>query len=80
MENKNLMIIAFVILLAILLIFLVYFTINPNLFNSVSAEKCTEINTDDCWHSLAHQTLNNTYCNKIQDNETKEHCFEHIPS
>jgi len=47
---------------------------------SVSSEKCSSLDSDDCWHALAHQTLNNTYCNKIKDNETKEHCFEHIPS
>ncbi len=60
------------------LISLYYFLIKNNF--EVSLEKCSSLDNDDCWHSLAHQTLNNTYCNKIKDDETKEHCFEHIPS
>lgn len=34
---------------------------------------------DDCWHALAHQTLDRKICENITNNETKEHCFEHIP-
>ena len=49
---------------------------------SLSEEKCSSfqgIQGDDCWHALAHQTLNGKFCKNINDNETREHCFEHIP-
>ena len=73
-----------VILISIILIFLVITMLSFGLYKtisgySVSFAKCSSLDTDDCWHALAHQTLDNTYCNKIKDNETKEHCFEHIP-
>ena len=34
---------------------------------------------DDCHHALAHETFNRSGCSKIYDNETKEHCFGHVP-
>lgn len=76
MKNTTLIILIFIFLVLGMLFFGLYKTIGY----SVSLEKCSSLDNDDCWHSLAHQTLNNTYCNKIKDNETKEHCFEHIPS
>ena len=77
MKNTTLIILIFAFLVPVLLFFGLYKTISGY---SVSFEKCSSLDSDDCWHALAHQTLNNTYCNKIKDNETKEHCFEHIPS
>ena len=56
-----------------------YIVIRPDISDlGISIQKCSAINTDDCWHSLAHQTLNATYCYKINDSELKEHCLEHI--
>ena len=49
---------------------------------SLSEEKCSSFQSaqgDDCWHALAHQTLNSKFCDNINDNETREHCLEHIP-
>ncbi len=77
MKNTTLIISIFAFLILTMLFFGLYKTI-PGY--SVSFEKCASLNNDDCWHSLAHQTLNYTYCNKIKDNETREHCLEHIPS
>ena len=77
MKKTTLIILIFTFLVLSLLFFSLYKTISGY---SVSIEKCSSLDSDDCWHSLAHQTLNNTYCNKIKDNDTKEHCFEHIPS
>ena len=76
MKNITLIILIAAFLVLALMFFGLYETI---LGYSVSVEKCSALDNDDCWHSLAHQTLNNIYCNKIKDNETKEHCFEHIP-
>jgi len=76
MKNMNLIILIFSFLALSMLFFGLYKTISGH---SVSLETCSSLGNDDCWHSLAHQTFNNTYCNKIKDNETKEHCFEHIP-
>ena len=81
MEKSKLIILLAVIVLIFLIAFMSIKTLTIQGF-SVSEEKCSSLadnNADDCWHSLAHQTLNNTYCNKIKDNETKEHCFTHIP-
>ena len=47
---------------------------------NLSAEKCTALNNDDCWHALAHQLDNKTICYLITDNEIREHCLEHIPN
>ncbi len=76
MKNTTLIILISVFLVFVVLFFGLYKTLSGY---SVSVEKCNSINTDDCWHSLAHQTLNRIYCLKIADNETKEHCLEHIP-
>ena len=76
MKKINLIILISVFLVLAMLFFGLYKTISGY---SVSFEKCSSLDNDDCWHSLAHRTLNKTYCNKIKDNETKEHCFEHIP-
>ena len=76
MKNRTLIISIFVFLIVALLFFALYKTISRY---SVSVEKCSSLDSDDCWHSLAHQTLNKTYCNEIKDNETKEHCLEHLP-
>ena len=76
--KKNKLIISVVILGVIMLILLIYLLL-LSFSHEVSEEKCSSLDTDDCWHSLAHQTLNSTYCNKIKNNEIKEHCFEHIP-
>ena len=79
-KSKLIIILASTILITLLAVMVIK-TLMINEF-SVSEEKCVSMNgsyADDCWHSLAHQTFNNTYCNKIKDNETKEHCFEHIP-
>ncbi|MBI2047021.1 hypothetical protein HYT26_02560 [Candidatus Pacearchaeota archaeon] len=49
---------------------------------SLSEEKCSSlqgIKGDNCWHALTHQTLNGKFCENINDNETREHCLEHIP-
>ena len=74
-KNTTLIISIFVFLTLAVLFFALYKIISGY---SVSVEKCNSLDNDDCWHSLAHQTLNNTYCNKIKDNETKEHCLEHF--
>jgi len=71
------------LLIAMFLIFIIislgYILLKPDIFgHSVSEEEC-EHGGDDCWHSLAHQTFNKTYCLKIVDNETREHCLEYIP-
>lgn len=69
----------------IILIFLIAFMFVKTLIIqgfSVSEQKCSSLsgsNADDCWHSLAHQTFNRTYCLKIVDNETEEHCLKHTP-
>lgn len=80
--EKTKFIISFVVIIFIFLIaFILVKTLTMQGF-SVSEQKCNSFtgnDADDCWHSLAHQTLNNTYCNKIKNNETKEHCFEHTP-
>ncbi len=79
MKNK----LKIVVVLSVLLVFILlgYTILKPSIsaYSSLSEEKCEPLD-DKCWHSLAHKTLNNTYCNKIKDNETKGHCFEHIPS
>ena len=77
MKNTTLIILIFAFIFLVLLFFGLYKTISRY---SVSFDRCSSLDTDDCWHALAHQTLDNTYCNKIKDNETKEHCLEHIPS
>ena len=77
MRRVTLIAIILVLMVFAMLFFSLYKTISGY---SVSVEKCRSLDNDDCWHSLAHQTLNYTYCNKIKDNETKKHCFEHIPS
>lgn len=73
------------LLLIIFLVFVMslsstYFILNPKLtaFSSLSEEECINLG-DDCWHTIAHQTFNREYCLRIIDNETKEHCLEHIP-
>jgi len=77
---KKLIVVVFFVFVG--LMFFSYLVIKPEIsaFSVLSLEKCGNLQTDDCWHALAHQTLNSTYCNKIQDNETKEHCLEHLPS
>ena len=76
MKDRILIILIFAFLILVLLFFTLYKTISRY---SVSVEKCSSLDNDDCWHSLAHQTFNKEYCLKIVDNETREHCFEHIP-
>ena len=79
MKKITLIILISVFLVFAILFFGLYKTISGY---SVSVEKCSalsESSADDCWHSLAHQTLNRTYCYNINDNITKEHCLEHIP-
>ena len=79
MKKITLIILISVFLVFAILFFGLYKTISGY---SVSVEKCSslsESSADDCWHSLAHPTFNRTYCLKILDNETKEHCLEHIP-
>jgi len=77
MKNINLLIIMFIIF--IITISFSYILIKSNILDySVSEEKCS-VEGDDCWHSLAHQTMNREFCFKIIDNETEEHCLEHIP-
>ena len=72
-------IIVFISLIVIALTFLIYLAITSITANSIlSEEKCRQ-GGDDCWHSLAHQTLNKTYCYNINNNETKEHCLENLP-
>ena len=71
--------IRFVLIIAIVLVATIFIIFINKSIGSLSYEKCQETNNNDCWHSLAHQTLNSTYCNKIKDNETREHCLEHIP-
>ena len=77
MRNKIKISAALFVLLAFMMFG--YFVFKPIISAySVSEEKC-EQEGDDCWHVLAHQTFNKTYCLKIIDNETRRHCFEHIP-
>ncbi len=79
MKNIKLIIIisAFLFISIILFSFVI---LKPKIsaFLTLSPEKCVDAD-DDCWHALAHQTLNRTYCLKIIDDEPKEHCLEHIP-
>ena len=77
MKKTNLIILIFIFLVLAVLFFVLYKTISGGY--SVSLEKCSSLNNDDCWHSLAHQTLNKSFCYRIIDNETKEHCLEHMP-
>lgn len=71
-----------IVVLSALLIFIIlgYIILKPSIsvYSNLSEEKCDSLG-DDCWHSLAHQTFNKTYCFNIRDNETKEHCLEHMP-
>lgn len=64
-----------VVLIAIVILFFIAPKISA--YANLSEEKCNALGTDDCWHSLAHQTLNATFCNNIKDAEAKEHCLEH---
>ncbi len=78
MKKTTLIILSIIFLVLIMLSFGLYKTISGY---SVSVEKCNSLNgssADNCWHSLAHQNLDRTYCLKIADNETQEHCLEHI--
>jgi len=68
----------FVVLVGIVALF-AYLKPKISLYSTLTIQKCDNLRTDDCWHALAHQTLNSTYCLKITDNETREHCFEHVP-
>ena len=63
-----------------LLILFSYLYIKPLMvaYSSLSEEKCNSTQGDDCWHELAHKTFNRDFCNNIIDNETREHCLEHI--
>ena len=75
LKKINLIILIFVFLILAVLFSALYKIISGY---SVSEEKCAEINTDDCWHSLAHQTFNKSFCYKIKDNELIEHCLKHF--
>lgn len=82
MKNKNHRLWAVPLaFLIVTMLFLVY--LKPVIFGSpLSEEKCSSfqgVQGDDCWHSLAHQTLNSKFCDNINDNETREHCLGHIP-
>lgn len=33
---------------------------------------------NDCYHALAHETFNVSFCSYISDNETMEHCLSHV--
>jgi len=80
MNNSKLIIILAITTLIILLMVMVIKTLTIQGF-SISEQKCSSLagnNADNCWHSLGHQTFNGEFCNKIIDNETREHCFEHI--
>lgn len=76
--------IAFVTIIILLVGLLSYLMFKPNIIanTTLSEEKCNTQgnNADNCWHALAHQTMNKEFCNKIKDNERKEHCIGHIPS
>ncbi len=74
MKNTTLIILIFAFLIIALLFFALYKTMSGY---SVSEEKCKN-EGDDCWHSLAHQTFNKSFCYKIKDNEVKEHCLKHF--
>ena len=76
MRNITLIILIFAFLVIALLFFALYKTMSGY---SLSIEKCSSLDNDDCWHSLAHQTLNKSFCYNITDNETMEHCLEHTP-
>ena len=76
-ENKKRIFVLVIIFLIIPIISFGYIKLSG--YSILSIEKCETSNTDDCWHALAHQTLNSNFCNNIINNETKEHCFEHIP-
>lgn len=76
MKPRN---IAFLVIFILVVAVLSYIVIRPNIFDlEISMQKCNDINIDDCWHSLAHNTLNAAYCYNINDSELEEHCIEHI--
>ena len=76
---KNIKLLFIMILVFVILVSSSYFILKPKIsaYSALSEEKCNQLG-DDCWHSLAHQTLNKSFCYKIIDNETKEHCLENI--
>ena len=79
MDKSKLIIILVATILIILLAVMVIKTLMIPGF-SISEENCVSMNgsyADDCWHSLAHQTFTKEFCNKIIDNEKREHCLEH---
>lgn len=73
--NKSISIIIMIFILVIAL--LVGFILINKTGYSISYEKCQETNDDDCWHSLAHQTFNQSFCYKIKSNEIMEDCLKH---
>ena len=69
-------------LIALIVIFIITSTLILTLYktisgNSVSTEQCSP-GDDNCWHDLAHQTLNGEYCDMIKDNEIKGYCVEYF--
>jgi len=79
MENKRFnRIIGASIILFILIAAFIFIKPSVSAYSSLTVKKCKADNTDDCWHSLAHKTLNAAFCSNIQDNETKEHCLKHV--
>ena len=77
MKNKEMIFVLVIIFSLVAIISFGYAKLSS--YVVLSIEKCEASDTDDCWHALAHQTSNGSFCNKINDSGTKEHCFEHIP-
>ncbi len=66
-------------LIVLFLSFFIYKTITGNTItgNTISLEECEKNPDDGCWHSLAHQTSNWEFCDKIENRITREHCIGH---
>lgn len=63
-----------IVLIVLFFSFFIYKTITGN---TISLEECEKNSDDDCWHSLAHQTSNWKFCDKIENRITREHCIGH---
>ena len=75
---RKIKIILFIGIVIVTFIFII--SINKiSTYTTLSIDKCNSMNNDDCWHALAHQEINNNFCDKIINNETREHCLEHTP-
>lgn len=75
-EHKKYFVMAvFIVLIALILTMKMLSSNKNNDCGSIDEQKAR----DDCYHALAHETLNRSICSRISDSEEKEHCFGHIP-